>query len=168
MPKARVPKQILKHNVARRHIKEQELVKQTAATSKYHMHEVADVLDHLVSNIQVMLANGESVRINGLGRFSRRRVVPRVFVSPLDHIPRMVYTSDSVSFKPDHTLRKVMHDARTTATDLQAYLLWLAELEDEGKLPAGTADQYELAVSSGEFSKNYSELDVDESETDQD
>jgi nucleoid DNA-binding protein len=168
MPKARQPKTPLKHNTIRRHVKELELIKQTATTSKYHMHEVADVLDHLVANIQVMLANGESVRINGLGRFSRRRVVPRVFVSPLDHIPRMVYTSDSVSFKVDHSLRKVMQDARKSATDQQAYLLWLAELEDEGKVPAGTADQYELALSSGEFSKNYSELNVDESEKDQD
>lgn len=132
-----------RHQQKRKHKSMQELIAMIAESSKYHKFEVEDIMMHLVGNVQILLASGEPVKLPGLGTFNRRRVKPRVYYSPLLEKHFMLYTSDSVSFKPDWHLQRVMKKARQEGTDKQAYLLWIQELEDEGKVPKGT---YELAL----------------------
>ena len=127
------------------------------------MHEVQDVMAHIVGNMHYFLTKGESVHLSGIGHFTRRRVKPRVFAASLDNVPRLVYTSDSVSFRPDTTLRRVMKEAREQGYDREAYILWLQELEDQGDVPSGTVRRA-LALPAGEYFTNLSKSEFDELE----
>jgi nucleoid DNA-binding protein len=140
MPKANIPRpeNQRKHIQGRRHIKALELIRMTADSSKYHVHEVEDILNHLVANMQLLLTKGDLIKIGGLGTFQRRRVKPRFFKSPIYGSEHFIMTSDSVTFKPDTHLRNIMQAARENAEDSVAYLLWIKELEAEGKVPEGT------------------------------
>jgi nucleoid DNA-binding protein len=54
-----------------------ELIKLVAQTSKYHDYEVEDVLNHLIGNIQVLLSQGNSVKLSGLGVIKVQKLVKK-------------------------------------------------------------------------------------------
>lgn len=117
-----------------------QLVKQIAKTSKYHEHEVQDILKHLVGHMHIQLSKGLEVNLHGLGKFKRRRVKPSVRYSPLYDKHYLSFTSDSVSFTPSSHLREAMLKGRVEGADKESYLLWIEKLETEGSVPEGTYD----------------------------
>lgn len=57
-----------------------QLIKMVAQSSKYHEYEVEDVLNHLVGNIQVLLAAGMPIKISGIGTLKVKKMrVSRMF-----------------------------------------------------------------------------------------
>ena len=105
-----------------------DLIKRTASTSDYSVSEVEDIYRHLIGNIQLMLAEGIELKLSGIGTFRRKRVKPRRFRSPLLNKDYLIFTSDSVSYTPDYSIRNVMRKARENAVDVKAYLHWLKNL----------------------------------------
>lgn len=105
-----------------------ELIQRTAATSDYSVTEVEDIYRHLIGNIQLMLAEGEVIKLSGLGTFRRKRSKPRRFRSNLYHKDYLIFTCDSVTYSPDYSIRAIMQKARQSGLDVKAYLHWLKNL----------------------------------------
>lgn len=60
--------------------KYKQLIKMIAESSGYHQYEIEDVLNHFVGNVQVLLAEGTDVKINGLGTLRVKKMqVSRMF-----------------------------------------------------------------------------------------
>lgn len=111
-----------------------DLIKRTADTSDYSVTEVDDIYRHLIGNIQLMLAEGEELKISGLGTFKRKRIKPRKLKSNLTKKEYLVFTCDSVAYTPDYSIKNVMKKARMTGLDTKAYLSWLKNLTKIGEL----------------------------------
>ncbi|MDV7401941.1 hypothetical protein RZS08_61540, partial [Arthrospira platensis SPKY1] len=84
----------------------------------------------------------------------RKRIKPRLFYSPIYDTHHIVYTTDSVVFKPSTSLKNAMKKGRVSAEDKQSYLLWLAQLVDNGKL---SKELYNKALE--DFNKPEEEVD---------
>lgn len=52
-----------------------ELIKMIANTSKYHDYEVEDIMNHFIGNVQVLLSQGSSVKLSGLGTITINQIV---------------------------------------------------------------------------------------------
>lgn len=123
-----------KFNQVQRRPAYKKLVKELSEVTGYPEYFIADFYDYFVAWFQLRLGSGEKVELPNIGRFQRMRVKPRIFYSPLYDKHVLRYTSDTVSYKPSKSVRAAMRDGRTSAADTKAYLLWLSELVDEGKL----------------------------------
>ncbi|MGI9214326.1 MAG: HU family DNA-binding protein [Gammaproteobacteria bacterium] len=88
--------------------KYKQLIKMVAQTSGYHEYEVADVLNHLVGNVQVLLAEGTDVKISGLGTMK----VKRMHVTKLPNHPDRVvnYVSYRLSVCSDSKMQEYLKD----------------------------------------------------------
>lgn len=81
-----------------------QLLKMTAQSSGYYEYEVADVVRHLVGNIQILLAEGTDVKLRGLGTMK----VTRMHVTKLPNNPDKVvdYVSYRLSVTSDSLLQQ--------------------------------------------------------------
>lgn len=81
--------------------KYKQLIEMVAKSSGYYQYEVEDVLNHLVGNIQVLLAEGTDVKIRGLGTMKVKKMqVSRMFNTEGEKVCytcfRLSVTSDSI------------------------------------------------------------------------
>lgn len=81
-----------------------QLIEMVAKSSGYYQYEVEDVLNHLVGNIQVLLAEGTDVKLRGLGTMK----VTRMHVTKLPNNPDKVvdYVSYRLSVTSDSLLQQ--------------------------------------------------------------
>lgn len=81
-----------------------QLIEMVAKSSGYYQYEVEDVLNHLVGNIQALLAEGTDVKIRGLGTMK----VTRMHVTKLPNNPDKVvdYVSYRLSVTSDSLLQQ--------------------------------------------------------------
>lgn len=81
-----------------------QLIKMIAKTSGYYEYEVTDVLNHLVGNIQVLLAEGTDVKIRGLGTMRVKKMkVSKMFSADG---PDLSYTAYRLSVASDSLLQQ--------------------------------------------------------------
>lgn len=88
--------------------KYKQLIKMVAQTSGYYEYEVADVLNHFVGNIQVLLAEGTDVKINGLGTMRVKRM--HVTKLPTDSEKVVDYVAYRLSVCSDARMQEYLKD----------------------------------------------------------
>ena len=142
-----------------------QMVEDLSDKTGYPKYFIEDFYDYFSSWMLLQISSGEEVIIPAIGRFRRKRIKPRLFYSPIYDTHHIVYTTDSVVFKPSTSLKNAMKKGRVTAEDKQSYLLWLAQLVDNGKL---SKELYNKALE--DFNKPEEEIDDtdDTTETDED
>ena len=111
-----------------------QMVEDLSDKTGYPKYFIEDFYDYFSSWMLLQISSGEEVIIPAIGKFKRKRIKPRLFYSPIYDSHHIVYTTDSVVFKPSTTLKNAMKKGRVSAEDKQSYLLWLAQLVDNGKL----------------------------------
>lgn len=84
-----------------------ELIRMVADSSKYHIYEVEDVLQHTIAHIQESVSKGKIIKLNGLGVISRKLYKPTL-VSLGGRPPVMVYNSVGMSIRPDYTMKQIL------------------------------------------------------------
>ena len=96
---------------AKRKVNNKEFVKLVAESSNYHTYEVEDILNHIVGNFHLLMKEDASVKIDGIGWFSRRNVKPRILEkNGIDEHRYLILTSASVTLKPDSILKQWMRE----------------------------------------------------------
>ena len=130
------------------------MVEDLSDKTVYPKYFIEDFYDYFSSWMLLQISSGEEVIIPAIGRFRRKRIKPRLFYSPIYDTHHIVYTTDSVVFKPSTSLKNAMKKGRVTAEDKQSYLLWLAQLVDNGKL---SKELYNKALE--DFNKPEEEID---------
>lgn len=80
-----------------------QLIEMVAKSSGYHQYEVEDVLNHLVGNIQVLLAEDMPVKISGIGMLRVQKMKIRGI--PGKHDKNMCYDSFRLSVISDSGLQ---------------------------------------------------------------
>lgn len=93
-----------------------ELVKMISKSSGYYQYEVEDILNHLIAHIQISLYNNVPIRIDGIGKISRKDVKPRNFYSGITKQMTYVETAPTLSIKPDITMRSVLIEGKEKET----------------------------------------------------
>ena len=131
-----------------------QMVEDLSDKTGYPKYFIEDFYDYFSSWMLLQISSGEEVIIPAIGRFRRKRIKPRLFYSPIYDTHHIVYTTDSVVFKPSTSLKNAMKKGRVTAEDKQSYLLWLAQLVDNGKL---SKELYNKALE--DFNKPEEEID---------
>lgn len=131
-----------------------QMVEDLSDKTGYPKYFIEDFYDYFSSWMLLQISSGEEVIIPAIGRFRRKRIKPRLFYSPIYDTHHIVYTTDSVVFKPSTSLKNAMKKGRVSAEDKQSYLLWLAQLVDNGKL---SKELYNKALE--DFNKPEEEVD---------
>lgn len=83
-----------------------QLIRNVADSSGYLVYEVEDVLDHLIGNIQLLLAQGVDVKLSGLGTI---RVSPMQVNNTL-HGKKLCYTTHRLSLATDEPMRRYLQE----------------------------------------------------------
>ena len=92
-----------------------QLIEMVAKSSGYYQYEVEDVLNHLVCNIQVLLAEGTDVKIRGLGTMKVKKMkISRMF-SPEG--PNLGYTAYRLSVASDSILQQHLKEHYANPTE---------------------------------------------------
>lgn len=95
----------------KRKVNNKEFLKLVAESSGYNLYEVEDILNHIVGNFHLLMKEDASVKIDGIGWFSRRNVKPRILEkSGIDSNRYLILTSASVTLKPDSILKQWMRE----------------------------------------------------------
>ena len=76
-----------------------------AKTSGYKPYEVEDVFEHLIANIQLVLLNGDEIKLNGLGTIANKKYKPRL-VEIKGREPVMVYNATGLAIRMDESFRR--------------------------------------------------------------
>ncbi len=113
-----------------------QLMKMVAESSGYLLYEVEDVLDHLIGNIQLLLAEGIDVKLSGLGTI---RVSPMNVNNTL-HGKKVCYTTHRLSLATDEPMRRYLQENYVGRSNPD-------ELQDERK-------QVGVALSDAQRTKN--------------
>jgi len=101
----------MQNQPARRKVSNKELIKLVAESSGYNLYEIEDVLNHLVANFHQLMKEDAQVKIDGIGWFSRRNLKPRILEkNGIDNHRYLIYTSSSVTLKPDSILKNWMRE----------------------------------------------------------
>ena len=79
--------------------KYRQLIEMVAKSSGYYQYEVEDVLNHLVGNIQVLLAEGTPIKISGIGTLKVKKM--HVSRLPTDAKEKVWYTAYRLSVVSD-------------------------------------------------------------------
>ena len=96
---------------AKRKVNNKEFIKLVAESSGFHLYEVEDILNHVVGNFHLLMKEDASVKIDGIGWFSRRNVKPRILEkNGIDEHRYLILTSASVTLKPDSILKQWMRE----------------------------------------------------------
>lgn len=84
--------------------KYKQLIEMVAKSSGYYQYEVEDVLNHLVGNIQVLLAEGTDVKLRGLGTMKVKQMkISRMFNTEGE---KLCYTAFRLSVATDSILQQ--------------------------------------------------------------
>ena len=83
-----------------------DLVRLIAKSSKYHIYEVEDIMNHFIAHAQVMLKNGEEVKISGLGTLKAHEMKE---VSKVLNGTAIKYKAKRLSFKMDLPLHRYLN-----------------------------------------------------------
>ena len=96
---------------AKRKVNNKEFLKLVAESSGFHLYEVEDIVNHIVGNFHLLMKEDASVKIDGIGWFSRRNVKPRILEkNGIDEHRYLILTSASVTLKPDSILKQWMRE----------------------------------------------------------
>lgn len=96
---------------AKRKVNNKEFLKLVAESSGYNLYECEDIINHVVGNFHLLMKEDAQVKIDGIGWFSRRNVKPRILEkNGIDEHRYMIYTSSSVTLKPDSILKNWMRE----------------------------------------------------------
>lgn len=92
-----------------------QLIEMVAKSSGYYQYEVEDVLNHLVGNIQVLLAEGTDVKIRGLGTMRVKKMhVSRMFSVEGE---KSCYTAYRLSVASDTLLQQHLKEHYAESTN---------------------------------------------------
>lgn len=84
--------------------KYRQLIEMVAKSSGYYQYEVEDVLNHLIGNVQLLLAEGTDVKLSGLGTLKVKQMhVSRMFST---EGPKTCYTAYRLSVVSDAILQQ--------------------------------------------------------------
>lgn len=83
-----------------------KLIQSVADSSGYYIYEVEDILDHLIGNIQLLLAQGVDVKLSGLGTM---RVSP-MNVNNTIKGKKVCYTTHRLSLATDEPMRRYLQE----------------------------------------------------------
>lgn len=83
-----------------------QLIQAVTSSSGYYAYEVEDVLDHLIGNIQLLLAQGVDVKLSGLGTI---RVSPMTVNNTLGG-EKVCYTTHRLSLATDQPMRRYLQE----------------------------------------------------------
>ena len=99
------------NDAKKRKVTNKEFVRLVSESSGYLIYEVEDILNHVVGNFHLLMKEDASVKIDGIGWFSRRNVKPRILEkNGLDEHRYLILTSASVTLKPDSILKQWMRE----------------------------------------------------------
>jgi nucleoid DNA-binding protein len=86
-----------------------------AKSSGYYQYEVEDVLNHLVGNIQVLLAEGTDVKLRGLGTMKVKQMkISRMFNTEGE---KLCYTAFRLSVATDSILQQHLKEHYAEPTE---------------------------------------------------
>lgn len=92
-----------------------QLIEMVAKSSGYYKYEVEDVLNHLVGNIQVLLAEGTDVKIRGLGTMKVKKMkLSKMFSADG---PNLGYTAYRLSMATDTLLQQHLKEHYADSTE---------------------------------------------------
>lgn len=95
----------------KRKVNNKQFLKLVSESSGFHLYEVEDILNHIVGNFHLLMKEDASVKIDGIGWFSRRNVKPRILEkNGIDEHRYLILTSASVTLKPDSILKQWMRE----------------------------------------------------------
>jgi nucleoid DNA-binding protein len=95
--------------------KYKQLIEMVAKSSGYYQYEVEDVLNHLVGNIQVLLAEGTDVKIRGFGTVKVKKMhVSRMFNTEGE---KLCYTAFRLSVTSDSILQQHLKEYYAEPTE---------------------------------------------------
>jgi nucleoid DNA-binding protein len=95
--------------------KYKQLIEMVAKSSGYYQYEVEDVLNHLVGNIQVLLAQGTDVKMRGLGTIKVKKMhVSRMFNTEGE---KVCYTAFRLSVTSDAILQQHLKEHYAEPTE---------------------------------------------------
>jgi hypothetical protein len=86
-------------------------------SSGYHLYEVEDVLQHLVGNIQVLLAADVPVKISGLGTMRVKKM--KIKGIPGKHAENTCYTAFRLSVTSDTGLQNHLKENHVESTTIE-------------------------------------------------
>ena len=99
------------NDAKKRKVTNKEFVRLVSESSGYLIYEVEDILNHVVGNFHLLMKEDASVKIDGIGWFSRRNVKPRILEkNGIDEHRYLILTSASVTLKPDSILKQWMRE----------------------------------------------------------
>ena len=105
------PKKVSKYKPQRRSVSTMELMKLTSESSKYHLYEVEDVINHMIAHMQILLERDGSIKIDGIGTISIRKSKPREFYSAIYKRSKLVYTTHALTIKADAEMKRLLRRA---------------------------------------------------------
>lgn len=92
-----------------------QLIEMVAKSSGYYQYEVEDILNHLVGNMQVLLAEGTDVKIRGLGTMRVKKMkVSKMFSA---QGPNLSYTAYRLSVASDAVLQNYLKENYAESTE---------------------------------------------------
>lgn len=95
--------------------KYKQLIEMVAKSSGYYQYEVEDVLNHLVGNIQVLLAEGTDVKLRGLGTMKVKQMkISRMFNTEGE---KLCYTAFRLSVASDSILQQHLKEHYAEPTE---------------------------------------------------
>jgi nucleoid DNA-binding protein len=95
--------------------KYKQLIEMVAKSSGYYQYEVEDVLNHLVGNIQVLLAEGTDVKLRGLGTMKVKQMkISRMFNTEGE---KLCYTAFRLSVATDSILQQHLKEHYAESTE---------------------------------------------------
>ena len=100
--------------------KYRQLIEMVAKSSGYYQYEVEDVLNHLVGNIQVLLAEGTAVKLNGIGTLKVKKM--HVSRLPTDAIEKVCYTAYRLSVVSDTQMQSYLKENYVEPTETSSDL----------------------------------------------
>ncbi len=72
--------------------------------------EAADIIDQLLTNMKMVLKDGEKLKIGGFGVFEVRERKPRMGRNPKTGEPAEIKAGQTIKFKPGKTLRNAVSE----------------------------------------------------------
>lgn len=83
-----------------------QMLKNIAYTSKYHIYEVEDVLQHFMFHIQEMLARGIPVKLPGVGTIKIQKMHVKKFLDG----ENLCYTTHRLSIPLDNQMKSFLKE----------------------------------------------------------
>ncbi len=93
-----------------------ELIEMIASTSKYHNYEVEDIMNHFIGNVQVLLSQGNSVKLSGLGTIKVQKFVKKSMFAN-ETAENSCYTAYRMSISSDVPMKKYLKEHYNAESD---------------------------------------------------